>query len=72
MKKREGFTKQGVRDLNSLPAPKRKVAEVPPDCDHSKMRDCCKDAKGKSCGHLICGGCGLFWDPTDGAWNGRW
>jgi hypothetical protein len=67
MKKREGYTKQGVRDLNSLPAPKRKIVKIPPDCDHVKMRVHCR-AKGKPCGHLICDGCGLFWDPLDGAW----
>ena len=70
MKKREGFTKQGVRDLNSLPAPKNKVVEIPPDCDHSKMRIHCRNEKGQPCGHMICRGCGLFWDPSDGAWNG--
>ena len=52
MKKREGYTKQGVRDLNSLPAPKSKVVEIPPDCDHSKMRICCRNEKGIPCGHM--------------------
>ena len=27
-------------------------------CDHRKMRDHCRGG----CGHLVCDGCGLYWD----------
>jgi hypothetical protein len=50
------LTRQGVRALGW--ARRRRPLQVPPDCDHALMRWCCR----RPCGHLICAGCGLFWD----------
>lgn len=55
------LTKQGVRDLDSLGPKKPKPEALPPNCDHRRMRVCCK-INGRGCGHWICDGCGLFWD----------
>lgn len=50
-------TRQGVRDLGSgLP---RSPAQIPPDCDHRRMRYCCHP---RNCGHLVCPDCPLSWD----------
>jgi len=61
------LTKQGVRDLGS--APKKPKAQVPPNCEHKRMKEChkgcghyhCPDCH-KGCGHYHCPDCGLSWD----------
>jgi len=49
------LTKQGVRDLGS--APKKPKVEIPPTCEHPRMREC-----HPGCGHYHCPDCGLTWD----------
>lgn len=51
------LTRQGVRDLNGLPGPRREKTVLPLNCDHRRMRECCP-----GCGHFYCPGCGLTWD----------
>ncbi len=55
------LTKQGVRDLNSLPSPSKEIVIIPKICSHIQMKDCCPGG----CNHYICSKCGLSWD--DGA-----
>lgn len=55
------LTRQGVRDLNTLPTtPRPNVAALlkAVSCNHSRLTPCCKGA----CGHLYCPRCGLTWD----------
>lgn len=60
-RKQNNLTKQGVRNLDHLPAPKRVKVELPPECDHHRMREC-----HPRCGHFICPDCGLSWDRGAG------
>lgn len=67
--KKHKLTKQGVRDLNSLPTPKRENVSALLQtmyCEHKRMQPCCPDPrnpkKSLGCGHLNCPDCGLFWD----------
>jgi len=56
----DGFplTRQGVRDLDSLPSPPRRALPAPPrPCLHRRMVEC-----HPGCGHLYCPRCGLDWD----------
>lgn len=53
------LTKQGVRDFGTTP--KKKRVEVPPTCEHKRMKECCK-----GCGHYHCPDCGLEWDHYAG------
>lgn len=59
-KKNEKLTKQGVRDLNSLPSkPKGKILEEPPVavlCKHLHTRE-------SMMGYMVvCSDCGAEWD----------
>lgn len=47
-------TKQGVRDLGSN---RPKPVEIPPNCTHPRMAECCP-----GCGHWSCPDCDLSWD----------
>lgn len=51
------YTKQGLRDLNDLPSPKREKAHIPKECDHRDMCEC-----HVGCGHYNCPNCGLSFD----------
>ncbi|MFI5296553.1 MAG: hypothetical protein ACHREM_00525 [Polyangiales bacterium] len=56
------LTRQGVRDLDVLPAPKRDARMLPRNCDHRSMRACCY-INGRPCGHWLCQ-CGEGYDTA--------
>lgn len=59
------LTRQGVRDLNYIPAPKREPVAILNTCAHERMRY-------TSCGHckfncaVTCRDCGFYWMLYEG------